>query len=149
LRVPDLTVGTSWDQRGGAFNNQVNVTLALPLPLWNKNQGNIKYAEAMAAQSKVGLKGEEVRITSEVAASFKKWNEAKLNFGQFSQSNMDTYDMIYNSMLINFKKGNINILEFTDFIESFSQMKLQNTTLKKNLVLSVEGLNNAVNKELF
>lgn len=149
LRVPDLTVGTSWDQRGGAFNNQVNLTLALPLPLWNKNQGNIKYAEAMAEQSKVGQKGEEIRITSEVAASFKKWNEAKLNYGQFSQTNMETYDLVYNSMLNNFKKGNINILEFTDFLESYSQMKLQYTSLKKNIVLAVEGLNTAVNKELF
>lgn len=42
LSTPDLVFGATYDQRGGAFNNQVNFTFGTPLPLWNRNKGNIK-----------------------------------------------------------------------------------------------------------
>lgn len=44
LAKPDLTLGLSYDQRGGAFNNQVNATFGIPLNLWNRNKGNIQLA---------------------------------------------------------------------------------------------------------
>ncbi|MFY7999852.1 MAG: TolC family protein, partial [Candidatus Kapaibacteriota bacterium] len=37
IAVPDITLGASYDQRGGAFLNQVNITLAVALPVWNRN----------------------------------------------------------------------------------------------------------------
>ena len=44
--VPDLSVGVSWDQQASAFNNSTSLSLGIPLPLWNRNQGNIKQAAA-------------------------------------------------------------------------------------------------------
>ena len=38
LVIPDLVATTSYDQRGGAFQNQVNAGLSIPLPLWNRNR---------------------------------------------------------------------------------------------------------------
>ena len=43
--IPDITLGAAFDQRSGAFNNQVDALIGIPLPLWNKNKGNIKYAK--------------------------------------------------------------------------------------------------------
>ncbi len=148
-RVPDVTVGSSWDQHGGAFNNQVNLTLGLPLPLWNRNQGNIKYASSMYEQSKVNQQSESVQLQSEVIANYKKWVEAKNNFAQISLTNFDSYQTVYQSIVDNFKKGNISILEFTDFLESYNQMRSHYNTLTKNMVLTAETLNTVVNKELF
>ncbi len=38
LNVPDINVGATWDQAGGTFNNEANLTLGIPLPLWRVNQ---------------------------------------------------------------------------------------------------------------
>jgi len=148
-RVPDVTLGSSWDQHGGAFNNQVNLTLGLPLPLWNRNQGNIKYASSMYEQSKLNQQSESLQLQSEVIANYKKWVEAKNNYIQISLTNFDSYQTVYQSIVDNFKKGNISILEFTDFLESYNQMRSHYNTLTKNLVLTAEVLNTTVNKELF
>jgi cobalt-zinc-cadmium efflux system outer membrane protein len=149
MRVPDLTLGSSWDQHGGAFNNQVNLTLGLQLPLWNKNQGNIKYAESMNSQAITNQQSEAIQLKSEIAAAFKKWVEAKNNYNQIAVTNFESYQNVYQSIVQNFKKGNISILEFTDFLESYNQMRSHYNELKKNLVLSAETLNTAANTELF
>ena len=149
MRVPDLTLGSSWDQHGGAFNNQVNLTIGLPLSLWNKNQGNIKYAESLNAQAIANQQSEAVQLKSEVTVAFKKWIEAKNNYNQIAVTNFDSYQSVYQSIVENFRKGNISILEFTDFLESYNQMRSHYNELKKNLVLSAETLNTAANTELF
>jgi len=149
LRVPDITLGSSWDQHGGAFDNQINLTLGLPLPLWNKNQGNIKYAESMTSLAKTDKQSEELKLKAEVTGTYKKWLEANNNFKQLLESNIDSYESVYQGVLYNFKKGNIGILDFTDFLESYNQMRAHFNELKKTVVLSSEALNNVVNKELF
>jgi len=149
MRVPDITLGSSWDQHGGAFDNQINLTLGLPLPLWNKNQGNIKYAESMTSMAKTDKQSEELKLKAEVTGTYKKWLEANNNFKQLLESNIDNYESVYQGVLYNFKKGNIGILDFTDFLESYNQMRAHFNELKKTVVLSSEALNNVVNKELF
>ena len=43
--IPDIAVNSSYDQRGGAFRNQINAGITLPVPVFNTNRGNIKAAE--------------------------------------------------------------------------------------------------------
>jgi cobalt-zinc-cadmium efflux system outer membrane protein len=149
MRVPDITLGSSWDQHGGAFDNQINLTLGLPLPLWNKNQGNIKFAESMTSLAKTDKQSEELKLKAEVASTYKKWFDANNNLKQLLESNIETYESVYQGVMYNFKKGNIGILDFTDFLESYNQMRAHFNELKKTVVLSSETLNNVVNKELF
>jgi len=149
LRVPDITIGSSWDQHGGAFNNQINLTLGLALPLWNKNQGNIKYAMSMTSMAKIELQSEDLKLKAEVVSTYKKWLEANNNYKQLLATNIENYESVYEGVLNNFKKGNIGILEFTDFLESYNQMRANFNEIKKTMVLASETLNTVVNKELF
>ncbi len=149
MRVPDITLGSSWDQHGGAFNNQINLTLGLPLILWNKNQGNIKFAESMTSVAKTDRQSEELKLKAEVVSTYKKWLDANTNYKQLLESNIDNYESVYQGVLNNFKKGNIGILDFTDFLESYNQMRAHFNEIKKTMVLSSEALNSVVNKDLF
>jgi cobalt-zinc-cadmium efflux system outer membrane protein len=149
MRVPDITIGSSWDQHGGAFDNQINLTLGLPLILWNKNQGNIKYAESMTSMARTDRQSGELKLKAEVVSAYKKWLDANINYKQLLESNIDNYESVYQGVLNNFKKGNIGILDFTDFLESYNQMRAHFNELKKSMVLSSESLNSVINKELF
>lgn len=149
LRVPDLNLGTAWDQHGGAFNNQVNMTMGFSIPLWNKNQGNIKYANSIVEQSKVNQRSAQFNLSNEVQSVYKNWSEVQSNYKQLSKINSDNYDSVYYGIVGNFRKGNISILDFTDFIESYNQLKLHLNQLKQNLVISSEMINMVVNEEVF
>ena len=149
LSVPDITLGAGFDQRSGAFNNQVDAFIGIPLPLWNKNKGNIKYAQMTLEQSKVDFQNNNLQLITEIDVNYKKWQEATNNFNQLKQQTINDFETVYNGILENFQKRNISLLEFTDFMESYSLAALQINELKRKLVFSGEQLNTTINKDLF
>ncbi len=149
LSVPDITLGAGFDQRSGAFNNQVDAFIGIPLPLWNKNKGNIKFAQMTLEQSKVDFQNNNLQLITEIDVNYKKWQEATNNFNQLKQQTINDFETVYKGILENFQKRNISLLEFTDFMESYSLAALQINELKRKLVFSGEQLNTTINKDLF
>ena len=149
LSVPDITVGANYDQRSGAFNKEANLTLGIPLPLWNKNKGNIKYAQTILDQSKVEKQNFDLQLQTEITSAWNKWDESRKNYAVIKPTVNADFDAVYNGMLTNFQKRNVSLLEFTDFMESYNQATVQVNELKKKLALSGEELNSTINKDLF
>jgi cobalt-zinc-cadmium efflux system outer membrane protein len=149
LSVPDITLGAAYDQRSGAFNKEANLTLGIPLPLWNKNKGNIKQAESILAQSKIEQQNFNLQLETEITAAWNKWDESRKNYAVIKPTINTDFDAVYNGMLTNFQKRNVPLLEFTDFMESYNQASIQVNEIKKKLVLSAEELNSTINKDLF
>ena len=149
LSIPDLTLGASYTQRGGAFENQKDITLGIPLPLWNKNKGNIQLAKTTLEQSKIEKQGFDLQLQTEIASNWNKWNEARKNYQLLSPKMGSDFEMVYTGILENFQKRNVSLLDFTDFMESYNQAAVQINELKKKVVLSGEELNSSINKDLF
>jgi cobalt-zinc-cadmium efflux system outer membrane protein len=149
LAIPDITLGVGYTQRGAAFDNQKNITLAIPLPLWNKNKGNIQYAKTLFDQSKTEQQKTSIELETEIIMNVNKWTDARKSYNQIAVSNPDEFEQVYQGVVTNFQKSNISILEFTDFMESYNQAIIQLNESKKRVVLSAEELNNTINKDLF
>jgi len=149
LSVPDITVGATYDQRSGAFNKEANLTLGIPLPLWNKNKGNIKYAQTILEQSKVEKQNFDLQLQTEITSAWNKWDESRKNYIVIKPTVNSDFEAVYNGILTNFQKRNISLLEFTDFMESYNQAAIQLNELKKRVALSGEELNSTINKDLF
>lgn len=149
LSVPDITLGAKYDQRSGAFNNEANLTVGIPLPLWNQNKGNIKYAKTILEQSKIEKQNFELQLQTEITSAWNKWEESRKNYVVIKPTVNSDFEAVYNGILTNFQKRNISLLEFTDFMESYNQANIQVNELKKKLALSAEELNSTINKDLF
>jgi len=149
LSIPDLTVGATYDQRSGAFNKEANLTLGIPLPLWNKNKGNIKYAQTILEQSKVEKQSFDLQLQNEITSAWSKWDESRKNYIVIKPTVNEDFQAVYDGILNNFQKRNISLLEFTDFMESYNQAAIQVNELKKKVALSGEEFNSTINKDLF
>ncbi|KAF2338866.1 TolC family protein [Flavobacterium ginsenosidimutans] len=149
LSVPDITLGANYDQRSGAFNKEANVSIGIPLPLWNKNKGNIKYAQTILEQSKVEKQNFELQLQTEITSAWTKWDESRQNYSVIKPTVNSDFEAVYNGMLTNFQKRNVSLLEFTDFMESYNQAIIQLNELKKKVVIAGEELNSTINKDLF
>lgn len=149
LSVPDITVGANYDQRSGAFNREANVNVAIPLPLWNKNKGNIKYAQTILEQSKIEKQNFALQLQTEITSAWTKWDESRQNYSVIKPTVNSDFEAVYNGMLTNFQKRNVSLLEFTDFMESYNQAIIQLNELKKKVVIAGEELNSTINKDLF
>ncbi|MEL1241141.1 TolC family protein [Flavobacterium flavipallidum] len=149
LSIPDITLGANYDQRSGAFQKEANLTLGIPLPLWNKNKGNIKYAQNILDQSKIEKQNFDLQIQTEISTAWNKWDESRKNYLLINPTLNADFEEVYDGILNNFQKRNITLLEFTDFMESYNQANIQVNELKKIVVLSAEELNTTINKDLF
>ena len=149
LSIPDLTIGANYKQRSGVFEKESNLTLGIPLPLWNSNKGNIQQAKVMLAQANSNQEQYKLQLNTEVQAAHKKWETSRDYYIELYPTLNADFETVYNGILNNFKKRNISLLEFTDFMESYHQATIQLSELKKNVVLMAEELNTTVNQDLF
>jgi cobalt-zinc-cadmium efflux system outer membrane protein len=141
MAVPNLTAGLSYDQRGGAFQNQVNVTLGIPLPLWNRNKGMIKMAEAQRDQSNLNFEYQKVSLKTLIYQAYTLWQHQQQLLSTIGGASTSNLEQVYQGTVINFQKRNIALLEFTDFVESYSQRMIEINDIKKQSVLRALTLN--------
>jgi len=149
LAIPDLSVGVTYDQMGAAYKNQMSVSLGLPLPLWNRNQGNIKIAKAQQSETSIQQTLSQNTVINEVYSSYEKWQEAHSNFTLLNAESLKNFDEVEAGVLKNFKDGNISLIEFTDFMESYTLSMMQFHQFAKNLINACEEINYTTNTKIF
>ncbi|MCS6823538.1 MAG: TolC family protein [Cytophagaceae bacterium] len=148
LSIPNPTIGAIYDQRSAAFNNQFSLSLGLPLPLWNKNKGNIKIAEAKLNQQNLLLQYSQEELKAKIYNAKQKilYHQSQASM---IESEFQNLQIVYQGVLDNFQKRHISLIEFTDFMESYQQSILYFNELKKQLVISAETLNYYVSQNVF
>jgi len=147
--VPDVNLFTSYDQRGGAFANQVNVGFSIPLPLWNRNQGNIRMSELKVQQQAYELNQAQTRVQAEVKGYLAIYNRAVRDFEVADQLYNSDFETTLQGMSRNFQLGNISLIEFVDFFESFNESLGDFSRIRVQLGVAAEQLNFIVGKEVF
>jgi len=149
LAIPDLSIGVTYDQCGSAFKNEVSLSLGIPLPLWNRNQGNIKIAKAQQSQSAIQQTLSTNTVINEVNTSYQEWQEADANFKMLKPASLKDFDDVEAGVLKNFRDGNISLIEFTDFMESYTLSMMQFHQFAKNLIKACEEINYTTNSKIF
>ena len=149
LAVPDMQLGTSYDQRGNAFEHQFMLTIGIPLPLWNRNQGNIRFAETQTKLTAVNQQIQQTAIESEVNAAWYNMQRSIQEYQKTKQIYNTDFTDVYNGMTVNFLKRNISIIEFVDFFESYNESVAEVNRIHKQLALSAETINYTVAYSLY
>ena len=149
LAIPDLNLIASYDQSGGAFRNQFNIGFAIPLPFWNRNQGNIESAAHKVKQSEYADEDVKNSILADVQNSFSLFNQAVTEYKKATILYNSDFEITLKGMSDNFQKRNISLLEFVDFFESYNSAQAEIARIKTQLAVSAEQLNFTIGKEVY
>jgi len=84
-----------------------------------------------------------------VQSAFLAWKNQYDQLAEIKSTDLDNLDLVYNGMLKNFRNGNISLIEFTDFMESYRQTALQIYDMKNELIRSAEKLKQLVQAKIF
>jgi cobalt-zinc-cadmium efflux system outer membrane protein len=141
LRSPDITLGPNFDRNSNFAPNYVGLGVSLPLPVFNKNQGNIKSAEYGIKQQQSVTQNAETELRNNIANAYKKLTLSLTLNGLTQQDFYRKYEEMYSHVLESYRAKQINLLEFLDFFNDYtaSQQKLLQQQL--NLQLAKEELN--------
>ncbi|MGD1319565.1 TolC family protein [Chryseobacterium sp. 2R14A] len=149
LNVPDLNVGMEYDQASGTFNNEINLKVGIPIPLWKSNRGNVEKANHAIKQNQKNAEFQKFDLETKVESAFQIWKSQYEQLAEIKATDLSNLDLVYNGMLKNFRNGNISLIEFTDFMESYRQTALQIYDMKNELMQSAERLNQLVQTKIF
>lgn len=149
LAVPDINFFTSYDQRGGAFNNQVNAGIAIPLPIWNRNQGNIKASQFKLNEADYNLQSMENELISKLQNSYSFYNQTLTEYNKSTQIYTNDFEITVNGMVANFQKRNVSLIEFIDFFEAYNGVLTELMRVKTQLVYLAEKLNLLIGKDVY
>lgn len=149
LVIPDMQVFLSYDQRSGAFNNELNAGVSIPIPLWNKNQGNIKASRYRIKEAELQLESMKSRLFSEITNSYKLYNQTVDEYKKATGMYNSEFEVTLKGVTENFKKRNVSIVEFIDFFESYNEVLTELVRIKIQLVTSGEELNRLIGKDVY
>lgn len=149
LNVPDLNVGAEYDQASGTFNNEINLKVGIPIPLWKSNKGNVEKANYAIKQNQKNAEFQKLNLETKVQSAFQIWKTQYDQLAEIKATDLSNLDLVYDGMLKNFRNGNISLIEFTDFMESYRQTALQIYDMKNGLMESAIQLNQLVQTKIF
>jgi cobalt-zinc-cadmium efflux system outer membrane protein len=149
LNVPDLNIGAEWDQNSGTFKNEINLKVGIPLPLWKANKGNVEKASFAIQQNQKNADFQRLNLETQVQAAYRTWKTQYDQLSQIKTADLNNMELVYNGMLNNFRKGNISLIEFADFMDSYREAALQIYDMKNGIMQAAEQLNQLVQTKIF
>ena len=113
-RIPDLTVsiGSQYDERE---RERVNVVgLSMPIPLFNRNQGNVLAAARRTDQARDLRNASELRLRTEIQTTLDQWMTANTEVASFNQTILPAAQSAVDTATRGFEMGKFNFLDVLD-----------------------------------
>jgi cobalt-zinc-cadmium efflux system outer membrane protein len=144
LAIPDLQIVAGWDKNGSYVHNYNYLGVQMDVPFFNRNQGNIKSAEAAYQASQYNYQSARDQVTSDVAGAYAKAMQTEELYGKFDAGFSADFASLREEVLKNYEKRNISLIEFLDFYDAYKQNVVQFNTLQNNRANAFEGVNYSV-----
>ncbi len=141
LAVPDVTVGVEYDQRSSYINNFWGLGVSLPIPLLNKNKGNIKAARFSIKQAGVQVQQIQNTVQQDVIAAYNKLLTVQKLQQSVPPDFMTRYNQLMKNMVQSYQERQIGLLEFIDFFDAYKEAATKQLQQQTNLRNAAEELN--------
>lgn len=122
-RAPDLRLNMSYDRNGSTMLDFVGFGVAVDLPFFDRNKGNIKAAGLQVQQSELAYRHKSSEVGNSVAKTFTDLQNALQAATVIDTAYLHRLDVLMQGLTRNFLQRNISLLEFLDFFSSFRENK--------------------------
>lgn len=145
LATPDLAVGYVYDRAGNYIQNYNALTLGVAVPIFNRNQGNIRTAKVQVEGSRAQLSQQQLQVRQDVYQAYSLAQQAE-QLSANTDRNTSDFDKLIDGIERSYAQRNITIVEFLDFYESYKENLLQRNERSNNRIRAYEQLNYAVGR---
>lgn len=148
LALPDVSIKGSYDRAGNFINNYFAVGIGLTIPIFNRNQGEIKKAKLDVEQNKLDLANTKLQAETELNTAIEQARN-RLQLLRDTPTDVLKFDDILQKINDNFVRRNISMLEFIDYYDNYKETMLARNEMRKNALLSLENINTITGYEVF
>lgn len=147
--VPDVTVSLVYDLKSSFPENYTGLGIHIPIPLFNRNQGEIKKAKIAIEAGKNRLRQQEEILKNQVYNSYSAFLRTEQLYAGIDRSFASDFDRLITGVIKNFRNRNLSLLEFTDFYESYKAAALQMNRLRLQRMNDREEINYVTGSPIF
>jgi cobalt-zinc-cadmium efflux system outer membrane protein len=141
LAVPDLTVAPSFDQNSNYTKNYWGLGLSVPIPLLNRNQGNIRSARYQIDQERTSLDEAGIRLQNDVQNAYQKLRLTLITNSPKQREFYANYAQLYNNVVESYTRRQISLLEFVDYFRDYEEVRESLLRQQFNIHEAQEELN--------
>lgn len=118
----DFTVGTQYHhQYGNAHGDAMGFFFSTPLPVFNRNQGEIERARLEQAQIGRRIKALELSISADVEVAFDQFTAAKQTLETVERDMLGRAREVRDTMDYSYRRGEASFVEFLDAQRTFNE----------------------------
>jgi cobalt-zinc-cadmium efflux system outer membrane protein len=149
LAYPDVQAHFAYVRYSNYIPDYRGLGLAVDVPTFNRNQGNIAQAKWDLKVVETGFENSRVQAMNDVSSAYKQLLVMQQNIEEYDRPFQSTFDDFFKGLIQNYEKRNIGLIEFIDFFETYRDTKLQALNLEQDFLQAKEQLNFAVGKDIF
>ena len=124
-RVPDVTVSVGMQRSNETQRNVLLFGVSVPLPIFDRNQGNLLEALKLEDKARDELQAASVRLHSEVAQGQERLSTITAEVQSLQQDVLPGAKSAYDAATIGFENGKFNFLEVLDAQRTYFTAKSQ------------------------
>lgn len=149
LAFPEVSVKGTYDKAGNFINDYWAIGLSVSLPIFNRNQGNIRAAKISVAQKAHKEEYARRQAENELFTSYARLEKAIQLYHSSNYGLEKDFALIIEGVNLNFQKRNISLLEFIDYYETYKTTCLRLYQTQKEVLLALEEVNTVTGSHVF
>lgn len=149
LAFPEVSLKGAYDRAGNFCNNYFAIGLSISLPVFNRNQGNIKSARLSVLQNTSREELARKQAETELFTCYARLEKAVNLYNTSNYELERDFETIIDGVNNNFRKRNISLLEFIDYYQAYKETCLQLYQTRKEVFLAMEELNTVTGSDIF
>ncbi len=122
--IPNLDLSVSVRHHNVTNSDVANIQLGIPIPIFNRNQGNIRAAEAKWAAAFHEVKRIELDLQDRLAAAYRRYANARQQVQRYSQRIISKAKRSLKLVTDGYEKGQVKYLTLLRAQETYLQVNL-------------------------
>jgi cobalt-zinc-cadmium efflux system outer membrane protein len=143
LRIPDPTVSLQGEHNppgGGPPVDTVGLMVSFPLPLWNRNGGAIKAAQASVEQSEIALARAQAQVAADLADAQAEYREARARWERYRDELGLKSTQVRESVAFAYEKGGASLVNLLDAERTDNDVRLATAQAMSDTASAVADL---------
>lgn len=135
----DFTIGTEYTRQDapGGHGNSVGLTFSTPLPVFNRNQGEVARSGQEIAQAGALVKALEARIANEAAVAWEQYASSGQLVTEIEKDLLTRAREVRSTMEYSYRRGEATLVEFLDSQRAFNDTVLSYNTARADYARSL------------
>jgi len=139
-RIPDPTLLAQYEHEPPDGRNTVGIGLSFPVPIWNRNKGNVLAAEAAREQARLAFEKIQTQAAADIATARFAYEDASKRWETYRDHIRPKSEEIRKTLAYAYEKGGASLLDLLVAQRNDNEIRLAAAQAANDTALAIAAL---------